>query len=247
MEADLNERKKKRQRDTKEAEKFKKQGNERFKKGLFRTAEKDYSDALELRKDLLPLYTNRALCRNKLEKWTGAIDDCTRVLEYCEVFSYDEVKGKDLCFKALIRRASAFRGQRDYKLAQVDIEESLKLIPDEPSAIKLKQLNEEDIEMEERIAKIMEQRDGLSDKDFIDFTIDYLKGTKDEEIKIEEGKKESSYCVHPLKEEDGEKLTELLLKSEDLLLYFMKNKGLLMLKDSVSHNTVGISVLEKIL
>lgn len=76
------ERKKKRIRDTKEANKLKEQGNARLKKGLYRTAEKDYTDALDLKKDLLPLYTNRALARNKLEKWAGAIDDCTRVLEY---------------------------------------------------------------------------------------------------------------------------------------------------------------------
>jgi len=93
----------------------------------------------------------------------------------------------------------------------------------------------------------MEKRDGLSDKEYIDFTIEYLTGKKDEEIKIEEGKKESTYCVHPIKEEEGKKLSELLLKSEDLLLYFVKNKGLLCLKDSLSHNTVGIEVLDKVL
>ncbi|CAI2384675.1 unnamed protein product [Moneuplotes crassus] len=247
MEADMMDRKKKRLRDTKEANKLKEQGNARLKKGLYRTAEKDYTDALELKKDLLPLYTNRALARNKLEKWTGAIDDCTRVLEYCEVFEDGFERSKSLCYKALIRRAVAFRGQRDYKTAQVDIEESLKLCPGEIDAEKLKTLNEEDMELEERIASIMEQRDGLSDKDFIDFTIDYLRGIKDEEIKIEEGKKENSFCVHPIEEADGKKLTELLLKSDDLLLYFVKNKGLICLKDSLLHNTVGIEVLDKIL
>jgi lipoprotein NlpI len=247
MEADMNERKKKRQRDTKEANICKERGNKRLKMGLYKTAEKDYTDGLELRKDMLPLYSNRALARNKLEKWQGAIDDCTRILEYCEVFDDGFSKNPDLCFKALIRRAVAFRGQRDYKIAQIDIEESLKLYADQPEAIKLKQLNEEDIELEERISKIMEQRDGLSDKEFIDFTIEYLIGQKDEEIKIEEGKTETLYCKHPIKTEDAVKLSELLKKSSDLLWYFIKNKGLLVLKDSFEFNTEGINILDAIL
>jgi len=151
MEADLNDRKKKRLRDGKEANKLKEQGNLRLKKGLYRTAEKDYTDALELKKDSMPLYSNRALARNKLEKWTGAIDDCTRVLEYCEVFENGFETSLNLCYKAFIRRATALRGQRDYKLAQLDIEEALKLCPGESDAVKLKKLNEEDIELEERI------------------------------------------------------------------------------------------------
>jgi hypothetical protein len=37
------------------------------------------------------------------------------------------------------------------------------------------------------------------------------------------------------------------MKSEDLLLYFIKNEGLLILRDSFSHNTVGIDILEDVL
>lgn len=247
MEADMKDRQKKRRRDAKEAEECKERGNKRLKLGLYKTAEKDYTDGLELKKDCLPLYTNRALARVKLEKWEGAIDDCTRVLEYCEVFENGFEKSKGLCYKAFLRRAAAFRGQRDYKTAKLDIEEALKLCPGEADGLKLQELNNEDIELEERISKIMEQRDGLSDKEYIDFTIDYLRGQKDEEIKIEEGKTETSYCVHPIEEKDGAKLIELLTKSEDLLLYFVKNKGLLVLKDSFAHNTVGLDVLDKIL
>jgi hypothetical protein len=60
-------RKKRRARDRKEAEELKVKGNEALKKGLNKTANKYYSDALDLKKDLLPLYTNRALARLKLE------------------------------------------------------------------------------------------------------------------------------------------------------------------------------------
>jgi hypothetical protein len=69
MEADMNDRIKKRKREKKEAEELKVKGNEALKKGLYKTANKYYTDALELKKDLLPLYTNRALARLKLEDY----------------------------------------------------------------------------------------------------------------------------------------------------------------------------------
>jgi len=76
-----------------------------MKRGLYRTANKHYSDALDQTKDLLPVYTNRALARLKLEMWIEAVDDCTRVLEYCEVFDNGFTAQADLCYKAFIRRA----------------------------------------------------------------------------------------------------------------------------------------------
>jgi tetratricopeptide (TPR) repeat protein len=86
MEADILDRRKRRTRDRKEAEEFKLSGNHALQRGAYKTAIKYYSDALDLKKDMLCLYTNRALARLKVEEWTGAIDDCTRILEYCEVF-----------------------------------------------------------------------------------------------------------------------------------------------------------------
>jgi len=80
------ERKKTRIRDTKEANRLKEEGNNALKWGFYKTANKCYTDAIELRKDIMALYSNRALARNKLENWQGAYDDTTRLLEYCEVF-----------------------------------------------------------------------------------------------------------------------------------------------------------------
>lgn len=80
-----------------------------MKKGCYKTAIKYYSDALDLKKDLLPLYTNRALARLKIEDYTGVIDDTTRLLEYCEVFHDGYTQEKDLCYKALMRRCQALR------------------------------------------------------------------------------------------------------------------------------------------
>lgn len=76
-----------------------------MKKGLYKSANHHYSEALNEVKDMLPLYTNRALARIRLEMWQDVVDDCHRVLEYCEVFDDGYQKEKDLCYKALCRRA----------------------------------------------------------------------------------------------------------------------------------------------
>ena len=77
MEIDIKQRSERRERQWKEAIEFKERGNMCLKKGLYKSAQKYYTDALGCRKDMMPLYTNRALARTKLEDWTGAVDDCT--------------------------------------------------------------------------------------------------------------------------------------------------------------------------
>lgn len=104
MEQDMLERKKKRNNDKKEALIFKEKGNDALKKQCYKTAIKYYSDGLDCRRDILPLYTNRALARLKVEDYTGAIDDCFRVLEYNEVFNNGFTQERDLCYKAFMRR-----------------------------------------------------------------------------------------------------------------------------------------------
>ena len=86
MEADFTQRNIRMKKDRKAAEECKEKGNLAMKRGLYKTANKHYTDAFEHRKDILPIYTNRALARLKLELGQEAIDDCTRVLEYCDVF-----------------------------------------------------------------------------------------------------------------------------------------------------------------
>jgi len=105
MEADFVERGKKRKKSRKEALALKDKGNDCMKRGLYKSANHHYSGAIEQAKDMLLLYTNRALARLRLERWQDVIDDCTRPLEYCEVFDECYTKQPDLCYKALMRRA----------------------------------------------------------------------------------------------------------------------------------------------
>jgi tetratricopeptide (TPR) repeat protein len=92
MEKDFDDRAQRRTRDRKLAEALKVKGNEAMKRGLYKSAKQHYSDALEIKKDALQLYTNRALVCLRLEQPQQVIDDCSRVIEYCEVFDngYDK-------------------------------------------------------------------------------------------------------------------------------------------------------------
>lgn len=44
----------------------------------------------------------------KLERWKKCIDDCTRILDYCESFEDGYDKSKTLCFKGFLRRSMAY-------------------------------------------------------------------------------------------------------------------------------------------
>ena len=132
MEQDFKDRAQRRKRDRKLAEELKAKGNEATKRGLYKSAKQHYTEAMQHKKDLFILYTNRALICLKLEEPQQAIDDCTRVLEYQEVFNDDIEENKykkepDLCYKALMRRGQALKFQRDFKLAKADFEEAKKL------------------------------------------------------------------------------------------------------------------------
>jgi hypothetical protein len=96
------------------------------------------------------------------------------VLEYCEVFDESYEKQKDLCYKALTRRAQALRGMKEFELAFKDLEQAMKLLPDEKDPAKLIAAYKEDQELEARIAKIMENSQSLKGKQFVDFILEFL-------------------------------------------------------------------------
>ena len=144
MEQDFADRATRRARDRKAAEALKVKGNDAVKRGLYKSAKHHYTEALELKKDYLALYTNRALVCIKLEEMQQAIDDCSRVLEYCEVFDDGYEKKRDICYKALMRRGQALKYQKDFQLAMADFEEAGKLIPTETDPAKWQALTIKD-------------------------------------------------------------------------------------------------------
>ena len=56
----------------------------------------------------MSLYTNRALANLHLKNYDKVIDDCTSVLDYCECFEEGYLESKVVCFKAFIRRSTAY-------------------------------------------------------------------------------------------------------------------------------------------
>lgn len=96
-----------------------------------------YSEALDLIKDIKPIYTNRALAWIKMGYFKKAIKDCTQILDYCECFEDGYTQSKDTCFKAFLRRALAHKERKNYDQAILDIKEGLKLIPTDKDAFLL--------------------------------------------------------------------------------------------------------------
>ena len=63
------------------AKKLKEKGNVAFQKKKFKEAEKCYSEAIELNIGSRPLWTNRAICRNRMEDFENALLDCDIALK----------------------------------------------------------------------------------------------------------------------------------------------------------------------
>ena len=62
------------------AKELKEKGNAAFQKKIFKEAEKCYSEAIELNIGSRPLWTNRAICRNRMEEFENALSDCDTAL-----------------------------------------------------------------------------------------------------------------------------------------------------------------------
>jgi hypothetical protein len=58
-----------------------------------------YSDALNIKRDFMVCYTNRALAYIKVFKFPEAIKDCTKVLDYCECFEKGYERSRAVNFK----------------------------------------------------------------------------------------------------------------------------------------------------
>jgi hypothetical protein len=89
------------------------EGNAAFKQGDLKKALHLYSDGIDMCKDHKQLRTNRALVCNKLGRYPEAIEDCTKVLDICELFEGNSGPGvKDARLKSLSRRATAYKASR---------------------------------------------------------------------------------------------------------------------------------------
>ena len=139
MKKDLDERAARRRKKREQAEELKVKGNEQLKKKNYSEAINFYSQAIDLDRGNHYIWTNRALAHIKKKEFEKAVEDCSKVLQSCEVLEDGYEKSKDACFKALSRRALAYKGKENYEDALKDAEEALKLFPEDKSIDQLKE------------------------------------------------------------------------------------------------------------
>ncbi|KAL0963308.1 hypothetical protein UPYG_G00304430 [Umbra pygmaea] len=104
---------------------LKQDGNEFVKKGQFENALDKYSQCLKMKPEECPIYTNRALCFLKLDRFAEAKQDCDSALRL-------EPGNK----KAFYRRALANKGLKDYIACSSDLQEVLQQDPNVAEAEK---------------------------------------------------------------------------------------------------------------
>ncbi|XP_049901721.1 sperm-associated antigen 1 [Epinephelus moara] len=104
---------------------LKQEGNDFVKKGQFQDALGKYTECLKLKPEECAIYTNRALCYLKLERFAEAKQDCDAALKV-------EPTNK----KAFYRRALANKGLKDYLACSSDLQEVLHQDPNVQEAEK---------------------------------------------------------------------------------------------------------------
>jgi len=57
----------------------------------------------------------------------------------------------------------------------------------------------------------------------------------------------NEFCIFPVPETERERILSIVKSGEDMLLYFVKQGGLKLIKDSFDHDASLIEVLEEIL
>ncbi|XP_070768022.1 sperm-associated antigen 1-like [Enoplosus armatus] len=104
---------------------LKQEGNDFVKKGQYQDALGKYTECLKLKPEECAIYTNRALCYLKLERFAEAKQDCDAALKL-------EPSNK----KAFYRRALANKGLKDYLACSSDLQEVLQQDPNVQEAEK---------------------------------------------------------------------------------------------------------------
>ncbi|KAM6909719.1 sperm-associated antigen 1-like [Xenentodon cancila] len=104
---------------------LKQEGNDFVKKGQYQDALGKYTECLKMKPEECAIYTNRALCYLKLERFTEAKQDCDAALKL-------DPANK----KAFYRRAMANKGLKDYLACSSDLQEVLQQDPNVQEAEK---------------------------------------------------------------------------------------------------------------
>lgn len=152
--ADLEQRSYNRKQRAKEANELKLKANDLMKKKYYDRAAQVYTEAIDIFRNNKYLWTNRALAYLKQGEFEKAADDCTKMLEYAELLENGYEESKDANFKFFARRAMAHMGLKKLDKALLDIENALKLFPDDKAAMETRKEILEKIEGEEKLEQL---------------------------------------------------------------------------------------------
>ena len=239
LKKDLDDRKAKLSAKAKQSDELKEKGNVCMRKKNYLQAVDYYTQALELTKANKYLWTNRALAHIKREDYDSAIDDCTKILEYCDVLENGYTKSRDAAFKAFFRRALGYKGKEEYQLAMKDVLEAKKLYCDDQGLLEfekeLEKLVDQKIALEE-IKKTIEVND--DDKEVISSFKSKLQGEHlqvfEEMTKIialNSNEEVTELKIQELKDMDYKKLSQISLEQfKNILVFFYTQRGLDSLK-----------------
>jgi len=100
---------------------LKEKGNSSFRLKRFKEAENFYSEAIAVYQGLSTLWTNRAICRNRIGKYEEAISDC----EFALLLNRKDFKRKHVCEhatdnvqKAIVQKGNALMGLGKFDAAE---------------------------------------------------------------------------------------------------------------------------------
>lgn len=221
LKSDMEKRAANQKKRTKESNDLKDKGNEWMKKKRYVEAIKAYSEAIEVQRSNRVVWSNRALAYIKSEQYNEAVDDCTKMLEYSEVMEDGYLLSKELNFKFFARRAMAYEGLKKFDKALEDINEALKLIPDDKSALEAKKGIEERLSEMIKLQTLEKKMEGEA-KELKKFTGAQLEGKNqmDQYLALVDGGRQeevAGYNYLKLKE---------CVEDPELQLYFLKANGL---------------------
>ncbi|KAL8269553.1 hypothetical protein Esti_006519 [Eimeria stiedai] len=129
LEADMRKRQKHRGSQRHRAAALVSEGRAHAAAGRWLLAEEAFAAAVEAKPDSLVALCNLSLAQLKREGWRQADETTTKLLNICEVFENGYTRSRDLCYKALLRRAFARRQLLLLEQAAADAAAAQQLLP----------------------------------------------------------------------------------------------------------------------
>eukprot|EP00923_Selenidium_pygospionis_P033604 GHVN01058945.1.p1 GENE.GHVN01058945.1~~GHVN01058945.1.p1 ORF type:complete len:444 (+),score=29.92 GHVN01058945.1:75-1406(+) len=129
--------------------KCKEKGNRCLGKGDYFGALEAYENAIQAKRDMKELYSNKALVELKLKRYSCCIQSATDAISLIETFDMKDGKvaslgtrTADILFKAFCRRAKSHRALRDWSKALTDVKQALEIHWDDVETLEMRNVLE---------------------------------------------------------------------------------------------------------